>query len=226
MESLKDPARIGATSSKQTQVQEVPGFPLDVYMRLPVEQYYELDPTMIKPLGGSRFLLTVPRIQLFNVWLEPIVQVEVRHGSGADSVTIQAVSCSLNGSDLVQNLGLDKRFVLKFNTVLTWDSPASRMPAAGSPEADAAALSPAADAKPGVIFSELQLQVWSEVLPPFTLLPREVLEGTANAVLGGLVSALLPVFVRKLGSDYERWATDPEYRARRAAQAAASPAAV
>lgn len=50
---------------------------LDAYMRLPVEQYYELDPSMIKPLGGDRFQLAVPRIQLFNVWLEPLVVVQV-----------------------------------------------------------------------------------------------------------------------------------------------------
>ena len=37
---------------------------LDTYMRLPVEQYHELDPTMIRPLGGRRFALTVPRIHV------------------------------------------------------------------------------------------------------------------------------------------------------------------
>lgn len=51
-------------------------------MRLPVEQYYELDPSMIKPLGGDRFQLAVPRIQLFNVWLEPLVVVQVTQAPG------------------------------------------------------------------------------------------------------------------------------------------------
>ena len=34
------------------------------FMALPVEQYYELDPTMIKPLQGNRFALAVPRVHV------------------------------------------------------------------------------------------------------------------------------------------------------------------
>ena len=37
---------------------------LTSYMELPVEQYYELDPQMIRPLGGNRFALTVPRTEV------------------------------------------------------------------------------------------------------------------------------------------------------------------
>lgn len=55
-----------------------------------------------------------------------------------------------------------------------------------------------------------------QVVPPFQLLPREVLVGTCNGVLRGLVSSLLPLFMRQLSADYERWAQDPAYRAERA----------
>ena len=43
---------------------------LNTYMQLPVEQYYELDPTMIWPLGGKRFALKVPRVNVSSliVW--------------------------------------------------------------------------------------------------------------------------------------------------------------
>lgn len=38
-------------------------------MQLPIEQYYELDPTMIWPLGGKRFALKVPRVNVrFPIW--------------------------------------------------------------------------------------------------------------------------------------------------------------
>ena len=37
---------------------------LEAYMQLPVEQYYELDPAMIRPLGGTRFALQVPRVNV------------------------------------------------------------------------------------------------------------------------------------------------------------------
>ena len=32
---------------------------------------------MIRSLGGNRYSLKVPRTALFNVWVEPIVEVEV-----------------------------------------------------------------------------------------------------------------------------------------------------
>lgn len=37
---------------------------LDTYMRLPVQHYYELDPGLIKPLGGRAFALKVPRVSV------------------------------------------------------------------------------------------------------------------------------------------------------------------
>jgi len=32
---------------------------------------------MIQSLGGPRYSLKVPRTELFNIWVEPIVEVEV-----------------------------------------------------------------------------------------------------------------------------------------------------
>lgn len=207
---------------------------LDEYMNLPVEQYYELDPSMIKPLGGDRFQLAVPRIQLFNVWLEPLVVVQVTQAPGQVIIEVrqpvcpckiiictysatQALQCKLNGSELVTSMNLNNRFDMRFRTVLTWDSPsAGALPESAPPTA----LQPQQQRAPvrGTIFADLDLDVWCEVIPPFNLLPREsVLEPTVNAVLGTLVNGLLPVFVRKLGADYERWAADPAYRQRRAA---------
>lgn len=91
-------------------------------MQLPVEQYYELDPAMIRPLGGKRFALQVPRVnvsppicmhamllrqpgvcwlsinqskifslclQLFNVWVEPLVEVVVHLSDQKDAVILE-----------------------------------------------------------------------------------------------------------------------------------------
>ncbi|EFJ49438.1 hypothetical protein VOLCADRAFT_89857 [Volvox carteri f. nagariensis] len=44
----------------------------------------------------------------------------------------------------------------------------------------------------------------SAVVSPFHLLPRNVLVGTCNGVLRGLVTSLLPLFVRMLAQDYQR----------------------
>lgn len=45
--------------------------------------------------------------------------------------------------------------------------------------------------------------------------PSQVLQGTCNVVLQGVVGSLLPLFTNKLAADYRQWATDPAYRAQR-----------
>lgn len=37
-------------------------------------------------------------------------------------------------------------------------------------------------------------------------------------VMSGLVNTLLPLFMRKLGADYQQWAQDGAYRAQRASR--------
>ena len=47
----------------------------------------------------------------------------------------------------------------------------------------------------GVVQGDARLDVWSEVVQPFHLMPRFALEGTSNAVMGALVGSLLPRFM-------------------------------
>jgi hypothetical protein len=68
---------------------------------------------------------------------------------------------------------------------------------------------------PGSITGAALVQVWCEVVPPFQLMPREVLERSCNVVITGLVNSLLPWFMRQLAADYAKWAADPAYRAER-----------
>lgn len=42
---------------------------------------------------------------------------------------------------------------------------------------------------------DAELDVWSEVVQPFHLMPRFMLEGSSNAVMGALLSNLLPRFM-------------------------------
>lgn len=58
---------------------------LDAYMRLPVEHYFELDPGLIKPLGGSAFALQVPRVSVS--WLRLLtVHPTVPHAAERKSI--------------------------------------------------------------------------------------------------------------------------------------------
>lgn len=173
------------------------------YMQLPAEQYDALDPTLIQPLGGNRFRLQVPRLALFNVWVQPTVDVAVTNATGPPPrVLLQGERCKLDGSPLVQRMHLDQRFELHFQTQLTWTS-GSEGPSTPSPRGK------------GSITADLDVEVFTEVIPPFDLLPRSVLEGTCNAVLRTLIGTLLPVFLGRLSADYERWANSPAYRAQR-----------
>lgn len=56
--------------------------------------------------------------QLLNVWVEPLVHVNVKLVEGstaADSaVIIEATNWSLHGSELIESLGLNRRFSLAF----------------------------------------------------------------------------------------------------------------
>ena len=53
---------------------------LNTYMQLPVEQYYELDPAMIWPLGGKRFALKVPRVNVSIVFCSLLHQLDNERG--------------------------------------------------------------------------------------------------------------------------------------------------
>lgn len=68
--------------------------------------------TVLRPLMGA----CDP--QLLNVWVEPLVHVNVRLAEGstaADSaVIIEATNWSLHGSELIESLGLNRRFSLAF----------------------------------------------------------------------------------------------------------------
>lgn len=181
---------------------------------------------MIHSMGGSTFLLKVPRVQLFDVWVEPEVVVRVQLQAGGAGLIFESGECRLKGSDLLQRLGLDKRFVLGFHTVLTWqpNTAAAAAPDAGPATTAGAASSNGnggggvvvAGGSAGEISAEAEVQVWSEVVGPFKIIPRALLEATGNTVLNALMKTLLPVFLRKLGDDYQKWSTSPEYRTRRA----------
>jgi len=204
--TLQNPARLGGTSVATVPVTDIGGdLSLDVFMHLPTEQYSALDPKMILPLGGNKFRLAVPRISIFNAWVQPTVDVAVTMVSGPQPrVVLVAEACHIDGSDFVQRMHLNKRFTLHFVTELTW----------------APALAPGGQ---GSITGDLEVEVLTEVVSPFDLLPRDVLEGTCNGVLRGLIRSLLPLFMKKLGQDYELWSSDPTYRSRRAALSLSKP---
>lgn len=214
--SLKNPARLSANYTVNIPIDASANatLTLDHYMRLPTEQYYELDPSMIKPLGNNCFLLDVPKLEFFNIWVQPQVVTEVTtHSessprSGDAHVLIKGMSCTLNGSPWIQQMKLNDKFHLHFSTKLTWKCLSV---------ATESSNNNAVEQRQAVITGALELEVLTEVIPPFNALPVSILESTCNTVLGGLTRTLLPIFVKKLAEDFKRWQVDEKYRQRREA---------
>ncbi len=124
-------------------------------------------------------------------------------------VLLRAENCRITGSDAVESLRLDQRFAMRFVTELTWRS-TTPTTANGNGNGNGHAGSGSGVAvqqqqAQGEIRADSRLDVWSEVVQPFHLLPREVLVATCNGVLRGLMGSLLPLFVRMLAQDYQRW---------------------
>jgi Protein of unknown function (DUF1997) len=216
---LCDPARLGGSSKASVPVHDYGGTQsLDTYMHLPPSHYSDLDPDLIESLGGNKFRLRVPRVKLFSLWIEPTVDISVLSANSQNPrVLLTSESCHLIGSELIQKMQLDKRFVLNFSTELTWET-TSNTPKIESSNGSTSngSTKPENSLPESQITGDLELEVFTEVIPPFQMLPRSVLEGTCNAVLRSLMKTLLPKFMQKLANDYEKWATDSEYRHGRA----------
>lgn len=91
----------------------------------------------------------------------------------------------LKGSELLQQLRLDERFVLYFHTKLTWHSPSASNPSNGSGSGSGAALAGRPPGQ-GSISAQADVQVWSEVVGPFQAIPRGILQARLHAGLAGL----------------------------------------
>jgi hypothetical protein len=212
---LKDPARIGCRATKTVRVKEKTPVSLDSYMRLPVRQYAILDPALIQFIADNKFLLLVPKISLFNLWIAPLIEVKVTQAQNPPRVILEASRARIRGSEQVENLKLDQRFCMKMTTELTWTQPSTS--SASSPSASTSsgqqqqqqgittAAAAAAVVGEGSITASSQLDVWCEVVQPFHLMPRSVLESTCNSILQLTIDTLLPIFLGRLGSDYEKW---------------------
>jgi hypothetical protein len=122
------------------------------------------------------------------VWVEPQVTVSVRLADGGPGgVVFESGECRLRGSDLLTQLGLDRRFVLYFHTLLTWQSGPPAAPAtaaaAAAPTAQPSGSGSGIDVSgsdvsgsSGAIKAQVDVQVWTEVVGPFRAIPRGVLQ--------------------------------------------------
>lgn len=141
-------------------------------------------------------------------------------------VLIEAVSCRLEGK-VVEELGVNDLFVFRGTTCFRWNSAGDSTMAAElrrtGPGGEDESSSGHANAKivgkvkPGqaCISGWADIGVGVDPPGPFALLPRSVAEKVGDAVMRTTLKALQSVFLKGLGEDYKKWASDENYRAAR-----------
>ena len=63
-----------------------------------------LDPGQLTPLGNGRYRYTVTRLQVFQLQIQPVVELEARRSPGR--IELEAVDCELEGLGLVDDFRL------------------------------------------------------------------------------------------------------------------------
>lgn len=180
------------------------------YMRLPVEQYalvpMPLNSTLSRLPGGSvsDFELVVPPVRFLWLQVQPVVHAFVVLEE--DKVVITGDRCTLEGSPFIAKAKLNERFSFNVWSELTWDD------TLGNGEG----ISKQQDGSESTIHARSRIKVDVDVPRPFSAIPKRAIEATGDKAMQLSLNILLKSFMKGLAGDYERWATDPDYRQRRA----------
>lgn len=166
---------------------------LSSYMQLPVDQYVCIKMPLnatLERMHTTIFNLTVPPVGLFNLEVSPMVICDVDQDQ--ESVIIRSNTCILRGSPYV--VGLNGCYNMQIETKFKWVDNNEKK----------------------AILSSSQISVAVDPPAPFKFFPRKVLTSTGHLAMSIALRQIENAFVQSLAKDYERWATDAEYRLLRA----------
>jgi hypothetical protein len=188
--------------------------PLPEYMRLPVDQYALYDPRLMKRVpqedssaAGDIFELSLPTMRPAPGTFAPRPKFRVRVTPADDELKIESISATLFESDqeLPANMSaadlklasekMGQQLSLGFNTTIAWAAPRRR---------SAAKLEDGQEATELTTGTAVQLKL--RLPPPFTRVPRPVIQGSIGLVMRFVAQKVLPQFVSLLEADYQRWA--------------------
>lgn len=204
------------------------------YMQLPVEQYVLIP----MPLGSSlskiednketyfssksvedtEFELVVPTITFFKLSLTPVVYATVQPHK--NRVVISSSKCILRGSPFIEKVKLNDRFDFTVKTTLTWNDALSQQTNLAQENNQNGYMNDVVENGNNSMECSITADSWINVdvdVPrPFNAIPKSVLERTANAAMKLSLKYIQANFVENLSVDYNKWATDLEYRKYRA----------
>ncbi|MEB3293775.1 MAG: DUF1997 domain-containing protein [Synechococcales bacterium] len=166
-----------------SQILELPvpdqSIPISVYLRQPQRIVYAAAAsTQVEPLGSDRYRFQILPLKFLNLQLIP--SVELRVWVDRDNVLlIQSEACEIAGIEMFRD-----RFDLNLQ---------------GRLQADLL------QGKPG-LKGVANLQVDVNLPPPFSLMPRSILEATGNGLLASVLMTIKQRLMRHLVADYRQWA--------------------
>uniref|UniRef100_A0A7S4JWY7 Lipid-binding serum glycoprotein C-terminal domain-containing protein n=1 Tax=Odontella aurita TaxID=265563 RepID=A0A7S4JWY7_9STRA len=175
-------------------------YSLNDYMQLPAAQYacvpMPLNSSLTRIRGtADEFKLIVPPMKfkvpgIQGVEVRPIVNARVTVEQ--DRVVIISDSCVINGSPMIEQIRLNDCFDITVRICLTWSTEAKQSITANS-----------------------NIDMTLDPPGPFAFVPRQITEAIGNRAISIMLGALQKDFMKNLGRDFERWASDGEYRSNR-----------
>lgn len=135
-----------------------------------------------------------------------------------DRVHILTEECSMNVSQLISSLNLEGRWHMIFESVLTWDNNCTKADKQlrGLDRALVQTNGSSSGELYGMMHGRSRVDVWCELAEGFSFMPLDLLQNGCNLALDTLMHSLLPIFMKQLSEDYQKWATDKAYRDERA----------
>jgi len=184
--------------------------------------------------NGEEFELVVPEITFFNLTLQPVVLCTVQPLE--DKVVIVSDQCFLRGSSFIEKTRMNERFDFSVRCTLTWydeqtlvtvkdkeqsaeDESDSKNKFRFRNREDTASNDDDetnCNSSSSSITVTTSIDVDVDVPRPFSSIPKFVIERTGNAAMKLSLKYIQANFARNLAQDYEKWATDGEYRRYRA----------
>ncbi len=158
----------------------VPEQPIHItnYLRQPQRVVKALAASsQIEPLGDEVYRLKMRQLNFMTLCIQPVVDMRV-WATETSAINLRSVACELRGIDYIQN-----KFSLDLN----------------------GQLSPCQKHGMTYLKGRADLAVQVELPPPFTFMPRPLLETAGNGLLMSVLSTIEQRLLQQLLSDYRNW---------------------
>ncbi len=173
------PIHFHASQSVELTVPEQ-SIPIEHYLKQPKRLVQALtDPSRIEYVAEGQFRLTMRSMSFMHLTLQPTVEMQVWSGAGGE-IHLRSLSCQLRGIEYV-----NQRFSLNL---------------VGN-------LIPHRRGNKTVLQGSADLQVSVDLPPPFSMMPRSLLETTGNGLLKSVLLTVKQRLVHQLLDDYRHWAS-------------------